>query len=96
MVKILDINEEECTLQELISVINEMRNNKASGLDKITAEALKVESVLSVITFLQYINEVINNNEVLFEEEWQKNIIIVIILYKERRSLSVQYSTVLR
>jgi hypothetical protein len=45
MVEILDINEEECTLQEHISVINEMRNNKASGLDKITAEALKVESV---------------------------------------------------
>jgi hypothetical protein len=71
IVEILDINKEERTLQELT---NEMRNNKASGLDNITAEALKVESFS--IKFLQYINEVINNDVVF--EEWQKNIIIAL------------------
>ena len=68
----LDIEEGKCTIEELNVVLNQMKNNKASGYDAVTAEALKLPAIPGL--FLKFIKEVLAGQSAY--PEWKKNIII--------------------
>ena len=68
----LPIPEGPTNLDELLSVIKKMSNNKATGVDNISTEFLKIPGVLNLL--LPYINHALESGQSW--EAWRRNIII--------------------
>jgi len=72
----IDASLEDINISETIKALRKLKNNKAAGLDRITAELLKhgKEGVAQELTHL--INRLWHAEDV--PEEWRKGIIILL------------------
>ena len=70
----LDISEELCSKEEIKRAVKQLKNGKASGVDNISAELLKVDIDTSS-NILHYLFSSIWENEVI-PSDWDKGIIV--------------------
>ena len=69
-----DIDAEEITVEEVSRVIHRLKNNRASGLDDISAELLNDV----IATELTYLFNLMNKNED-DPDEWRHGIIVTLL-----------------
>mgnify|MGYP003416956578 CR=1 FL=1 len=72
----INISESEITSQEVRKAIGKMKNNKAAGLDEITAELLKHGKDVMVEELTQLFNLIWNSEEV--PADWGQGVIMMI------------------
>jgi len=73
----LDIDAEEITVEEVSRAIHRLKNNRASGLDDISAELLKHGNDV-IATELTYLFNLMNKNED-DPDEWRHGIIVTLL-----------------